>query len=166
MRILFVLVLIACANNNAADKTCPASLSQGDSCSFGGRCWHQDSFSGCASGWCSCVGGKVTCEAIAPENGKPCGDAPITECSYEGNPSCVTNPTAEYCRCDETGTWSCSCFCYGGLASCPIDPCTLYPEKLAGARCGSVGQVCTYPGNVACHCESDTPDGDATFHCG
>ena len=163
MRILLVALLVACAA--PADKTCPGSVAEGDACSFSGRCWHDDTFSGCASGWCSCVAGKVACQPIAPETGKACSDSQISECSYEGNPSCVTNPTAEYCTCDEMGTWSCTCFCYGGLTSCPIDPCTVPPQKLAGALCAGVGAACSYPGNVTCRCESDTPDANATFHC-
>lgn len=166
MRWLVVVVvgsLVACGGS--ADQGCPSQLADGDPCAFTDRCWHDESFSPCLSGWCTCEAGRTTCTALAPQEGDVCGDEPVTECTYEGNPSCDTNPTAEACSCTDDGLWHCDCFCYGGQTSCPTDPCALPPQRLEGARCADAGSSCTYPGAVTCTCEVPPGGGDATYAC-
>jgi len=117
------------------------------------------------SGWCTCRNGHVSCDSLAPRDGDACGDEPITQCAYEGNPSCTTLPTSEACGCDETGTWRCSCFCYGGMTTCSVDPCNRYPQTINHAYCADHGRVCTYPGNTTCRCEETSPGGEWQFNC-
>ena len=152
MRFAIVLVLAAACSTTDSfhDEACPTTLSDGQACSFSGRCWSQDDFSSCNSGWCTCEAGRVSCHSI--EHGDACGDEPIDQCSTEGNPSCSTLPTSGGCSCNE-GTWRCSCYCYGAQTTCSIDPCNLYPMSLGGAYCSEHGRVCTYPGGNTCTCE-------------
>lgn len=107
--------------------------------------------------------GKVVCDGIS--DGAACGDEPIDQCSVEGNSSCVTLPTSGACSCGDDGAWHCVCSCYGGFGTCPIDPCTISPQRLADARCGELGKVCTYPGNVSCTCEASATGDEPTFRC-
>lgn len=173
---LVVPVFAACGLPSDADDSaapdgggddvtvCPAALNEGDACSFPGQCWRANDFSSCMSGWCSCRAGRFECDAIAPDEGDACGDEPITSCSYEGNPSCDTLPTAVGCTCDAGGTWRCDCFCYGPGTTCATDPCSLPPERISGRLCAAEGSVCSYPGNVSCRCEVGN-DGLAKFVC-
>ena len=162
MRWSIVLLLVACGSS--ADRSCPTGLADGDPCGFIGQCWHADTFSSCLSGWCTCAGGRTTCTGLAPQTGDACGDEPITQCSYEGNPSCDTLPTTALCSCADDGTWLCECACYGALTTCPTDPCDVPPARLAGAACSDVGTSCSYPGSTTCTCEA-VAGGAAMFRC-
>ena len=165
MRFVFVLALAACGTTpQFADETCPAMVVEGDACSFSGRCWQPNNFSSCLSAWCTCSAGTVTCAPVAPREGDACGDEPMTDCGYEGTPTCDTPPTAEACRCEEDGVWHCTCACYGGRSTCAIDPCNLSAQKLQGAACGDPAIACTAPWNSNCRCEQGL-DGNLTFNC-
>jgi len=162
MRWSIVLFLVACGPS--ADLSCPTELADGDPCSFSDRCWHDDTFSSCLSGWCTCELGRTTCAALAPTTGDICGDEPITQCSYEGNPSCDTLPTSEACFCTADGAWACDCACYGARTTCSTDPCDVPPQRLEGALCSDVGTICSYPGTTTCTCEA-VAGGTAMFRC-
>ena len=163
--VLLVAGLVACGTPDDRDGAgCPTSLADGAACGFEGRCWRANDFSSCLSEWCTCEEGQVTCEAIAPQAGDACGDEPISQCSYEGNPGCTTLPTAASCACTAVGTWQCDCACYGGQTTCTVDPCTLPPERLRERACGDLGLVCSYPGGASCTCDG-APDGPGTFVC-
>ena len=161
-----LLVFVACTSTSPANESaCPTSLAEGDACSFAGRCWFDNTFSRCLSGWCTCESGRVTCDAIAPREGDACVDTEITACTYEGTLTCESSPTAESCACDELGVWHCTCACYGGQSTCSVDPCSRYPQTLSGARCGDEGLVCTYPGGNTCRCEARVSGEYPTFNC-
>lgn len=162
MRLMFVVVVLAGCGSSAED-TCPTDLTGGAPCGFSGRCFSTNTFSSCESAWCTCEGGHAACTPLAPAEGAPCGDAPITQCAFEGNPSCTTAPTSQACSCDATGTWRCQCACYGGQTSCPIDPCSLPSQRLEGAACADEGSTCTYP-DATCTCEAQ-PSGTAVYRC-
>lgn len=166
MRVALVLLvgLAACDSSGSDADACPMDLREGDACLFAGRCWHQDGFSSCYSGWCSCFGGRVVCDGIAPSNGLACGDEPIDSCSYEGNPDCNTPPTAQWCDCDQSGTWTCGCSCYGLSTTCAVDPCSLPPGRINGAGCSDHDDVCTYQDGTVCRCQPG-PFEEWTFRC-
>jgi len=155
MRMLVVasVFLLACGGDGlevADGEECPASVIDGDACSYAGRCWQVNEFSPCLSGWCTCENGHVICDALAPRSGEGCGDEPITSCGYEGTLSCDIPPTREACSCTEDGTWLCTCACYGptSYCGCPDDRPL---DQIEGLPCGDVGEMCTYPtGTCTC----------------
>lgn len=170
MRMLVVVSvsLLGCGGSSgdgpdAGDgEVCPATLTEGAACSFAGRCWQTNNFSSCLSAWCTCESGHVVCDALAPRTGDACGDEPITSCSYEGNPTCDTAPTSEYCSCADDGCWYCTCACYGGESTCGACPDGLPVDKVEGLACDAAGDTCSYP-TATCTC---TTEGDRTiFRC-
>lgn len=138
---------------------CPDGLSRGDRCNLppDATCFLLNDFSPCDSTFCSCTGGRLTCDdahGIGASDGESCTDSPLATCSREGVPSCDTPPTSEQCSCDADGTWHCTCACYGGGSTCgPTCPARYIPE-LDGALCEPPVDRCDYPG-VTCRCTGD-----------
>jgi hypothetical protein len=164
MRMLVVVsvFLLGCGGSNLEGEACPAAMNDGDACSFSGTCWHEDTFSPCLSGWCSCESGRVVCEALAPRTGDACGAEPITSCGYEGTLTCDTAPTSEYCYCNDDGTWHCVCACYGAGSTCGQCPADLPIDEVEGLPCKDAGDTCSYP-TATCTCMAG---GDQNrFHC-
>lgn len=151
LRGLVLVVLVAsCGGGSSqfADDPCPAGIDIDDPCAFAGRCWRENTFSPCLSEWCTCEAGHVSCDALAPTTGDACGDEPIDQCSYEGNPSCDTAPTSEFCFCDG-GTWTCECACYGPQTTCGACPPTF--DIADGATCADLDATCPYAeGSCTC----------------
>ena len=150
--LLIVILANACGGGSGGtffDDPCPADIATADPCTFAGRCWNENTFSSCLSESCTCVAGRVACDAIAPQNGDLCGDEPIDQCSYEGNASCMTLPTSEICFCDDNGAWHCECACYGSQTTCGSCPPTF--EIADNARCGDLDATCDYAeGSCTC----------------
>jgi hypothetical protein len=166
MRHFVLVLLVACGGGGGGqvpvDEPCPAALADNDPCSFSGRCWHDDTFSSCNSGWCTCEAGRVACQSIT--HGATCGDEPIDSCSIEGNPSCTTAPTAGGCSCEE-GFWTCFCACYGGQTTCEIDWCSEPPQRIEGAPCADPGRTCTDFPATGCTCRQDPGETEPHVHC-
>lgn len=152
MRIVVLVFLVACADHGAgrAMSTCESSVSDGASCLVPQSCFKPNDFSGCASEICTCANGKYSCTAIAPQEGESCMGAPITSCSYEGNPSCDTSPTSQFCSCNADGTWHCTCACYGGFANTCSTGCPVRFADAENAMCAPPLD-CTFP-EGSCHC--------------
>jgi len=163
VRLVVALVMVGCGGSGAAEP-CPTMLQDGDACGFDGRCWRDDTFSGCLSGWCRCEAGRVDCEPLAPQTGDVCGDEPISSCSYEGVPGCDTPPTAEFCACREDGSWRCTCACYGGSSTCSACPVGLTLPEIEGLRCATAGATCAYPSG-SCRCVDPGTGDPSSFAC-
>jgi hypothetical protein len=172
MRALVVLFIWICsvACNGGSGGGCPTENGafgdtvEGEPCTAPSTttCFVQSSFSGCASAFYRCVGGAWHLDhGLNANDGESCTDSPIASCSYEGNPSCNTAPTAESCSCNADGTWHCSCFCYGPQTTCGSCP----SRPLNGAQCDSTGSSCPYATST-CVCTADTNgSGDSHFVC-
>ena len=170
MRRYLLMFFAACSGGSGgsldsgpdASLFCPVSVTDGAACAPFERCWHEDTFSSCNSGFCTCEAGTVSCTRIT--HGAACGDEPITSCSTEGNPSCTTLPTGGGCGCID-GFWTCGCACYGATTTCEIDWCDEPVQRINGAFCTDEGRTCTELPAAGCTCTRDTGAEQATIHC-
>jgi hypothetical protein len=161
MRWALGLLLVGCTSH-AAMTTCPSAQSGGDgdaltgtACTLPGdrTCFVENEFSRCESAWYRCVDGIWAIDhALQPNDGSSCAGSPVSSCSFEGNPDCSTEPTAESCACGGDGVWHCTCACYGSQTSCPLECPSEYPGAGSdGPACTDVGLTCPYSGRL-CTC--------------
>ncbi|HVV84802.1 MAG TPA: hypothetical protein VHE35_17180 [Kofleriaceae bacterium] len=149
-----ILLLAACASPPPA-QTCPADEAEvvsGGSCDVAAAvtCVHHGTHY-CGEGWdglyrCSCVGGAWACEDVYPTEGEACDWAEGTSCNREGNPDCVTMPTAGSCACTG-GRWTCSELCWH---DCPAHWDASWTQS--PPACSDEGEHCDLPGGHACAC--------------
>jgi hypothetical protein len=160
------LVLVACTSAGTGTKMQPASCpppdpgisgdsTAGTACAAsqaGQLCFVDNEFSSCASAWYRCDAGTWTFDhGLGAEQGQSCAGAPVDSCSTEGNPSCDTAPTSQWCGCGGDAVWHCQCACYGGI-TCPLACPEMFPGVGSnGPACADAGSTCTYPGHT-CTC--------------
>jgi hypothetical protein len=162
-----LLALVACAPHATCPTTQPGfsgDTLSGTACALPSSelCFVVDQFSGCASAWYRCVGDRWTVDHGLPSDGQACGDAPISECSIEGNPDCDTEPTSGGCGCGSDGIWRCFCSCYGGRSDC--GGCPSVPRD--GTLCEGLGAQCAYPGTTCtCTAQPDSSPNYGVFVC-
>lgn len=85
----------------------------------------------------------LTCDDLVLETGAACDPDRAGSCSVEGNPGCTTAPTSQICNCNEDGTFTCYCACYGGLTTCPV-ACPPTFQSAPTSQCATVGATCDY----------------------
>ena len=178
MRWSLVLFLIACTTSHGGSPTtlnCPPpdtsnASAEGTPCSSaqaGQLCFVENDFSSCDSTWYRCSAGKWTRDhGLGADDGQPCAGAPLQGCTTEGNPGCAQLPTSQICDCGMDGLWHCTCGCYGGQSTCPLECPGEFPGVGSnGPKCGAVGSTCTYPGHT-CTCAADPSEpGYGVFDC-
>jgi hypothetical protein len=170
--VVAIALLSACHVVHPAGGECPTvengasgEAVEGTACDVDHDCFVMNTFSPCLSSWYRCVDGVFHMDrGIDASDGESCADSPITSCSYEGNPSCDTDPTAESCGCAADGTWHCSCTCYGPLTTCGICPAR-FDSQFEMTACEPIGNTCAYPGGHHCDCIDDGSGTTGKFHC-
>jgi hypothetical protein len=170
--VLFVLVaaagVVACSSSKSplvAATSCPPP-DPGDGgdttldtpCSplqAGDVCFVANDFSSCMSAFYRCSGGVWTYDhgigsADGTLAGAACTGSPVSQCDFEGNPSCSAEPTAQSCQCGDDGLWQCFCYCYGADSDCGLCP-EVFPGVGSNQLTCDAGTVCDYTGH-SCTC--------------
>jgi hypothetical protein len=138
---------------------------EGTACFVDHECFVENEFSPCLSGWYRCVDGRFHFDRdIDASDGASCADSPLASCSYEGNPTCETEPASQFCGCDADGTWHCTCACYSPTSYCGACPSRFDPQ-LEMTACEPVGNTCPYPGGHHCDCVDDGSGTAGKLHC-